>query len=97
MGYDNCTDAVRGLAAQVTDADAYAESMPSYKTTFDPSTENEARISSCEDNVRGGIQGGPPLGVFTVKKIAGSKDGQWIIAGHATESSCTTSPTTPSN
>jgi hypothetical protein len=97
MGYDNCTDAVHGLAAQVTDADAYAESMPSYTTTFDPNTENEIRISSCQDNIRGGIQGGPPLGVFTVKKIAGSKAGQWIITGHENEPACTTVSTTPSN
>lgn len=97
MGYDNCTDAVHGLAAEVTDADAYAESMPSYKTTFDPKSENEITISSCADNLRGGIQGGPALGVFTVKKIEGSRSGQWIIAGHENEPPCTTGSTTPSN
>jgi hypothetical protein len=97
MGYDNCTDAVHGLARQVTDADAYAESMPSYTTTFDPNTETEVRISSCADNIRGGIQGGPPLGVFTVKKIEGSKSGQWVIAGHETEPPCTATSTPPSN
>jgi hypothetical protein len=97
MGYDNCTDAVHGLAAEVTDADAFAESMPSYKTTFDPRTHDEVRISSCEDNIRGGIQGGPPLGAFTVKKIKGSQSGQWIITDHATEPPCTAGSTTPSN
>ncbi len=97
MGYDNCTDAVHGLAAKVTDADAYAESMPSYKTNFDPSTASEIRISSCDDNIRGGIQGGPPLGVFTVKKIQGSRAGQWIITGHENEPACTPPPTGPSN
>jgi hypothetical protein len=94
MGYDNCTDAVHGLAAQVTDADAYAESMPSYSTTTAPT--EEAQISSCADS-RGGIKGGPPLGTFTVEKIQGSKGGQWIITGHETEPPCTTVPTTPSN
>jgi len=97
MGYADCTDAVHGLAAKVTDADAYAESMPSYKTNFDPSTASEIRISSCDDNIRGGIQGGPPLGVFTVKKIQGSRAGQWIITGHENEPACTPPPTGPSN
>ncbi|MFL6123712.1 hypothetical protein [Actinophytocola sp.] len=97
MGYDNCTDAVHGLAAKVTDADAYAESMPSYKTTFDPSTASEITISSCADNLRGGIQGGPSLGVFTVKKIQGSRGGQWIIADHENEPTCAVAPTGPSN
>lgn len=96
MGYSDCTEAVRGLAAEVTDADAYAESMPSYTTTR-PSAD-QVRISSCEDNIRGGIQGGPPLGEFTVKKIEGSKGGQWIITGHENEPPCsTTTSTTPSN
>jgi len=95
MGYDNCTDAVHGLAAQVTDADAYAESMPSYTTT--KPTGDEIRISSCEDNIRGGIQGGPPLGVFTVEKIKDSQGGQWIITGHANEPPCVTTSTPPSN
>lgn len=97
MGYDNCTDAVRGLAAEVTDADAYAESMPSYKTTFNPDTATEITISSCQDNIRGGIQGGPALGVFTVRKIQGSRGGQWIIADHETEPTCPTTSTGPSN
>lgn len=97
MGYDNCTDAVRGLATKVTDADAYAESMPSYKTTFDPNTHTEITISSCADNVRGGIRGGPALGVFTVKKIAGSRAGQWIITDHENEPACVTPSTGPSN
>jgi hypothetical protein len=97
MGYDNCTAAVHGLAAKVTDADAYAESMPSYKTTFDPNSATEITISSCADNIRGGIQGGPSLGVFTVKKIQGSRGGQWIIADHENEPTCAISPTAPSN
>jgi hypothetical protein len=95
MGYTDCTDAVRGLAAQVTNADAYAESMPSYTTTKVPG--EKIRISSCEDNVRGGIQGGPPLGAFTVEKIQGSKGGQWIITGHENEPSCTATSTGPTS
>jgi hypothetical protein len=95
MGYTDCTAAVRGLAAEVTDSNAYAESMPSYTTTKVPG--EEIRISSCEDNVRGGIQGGPPLGAFTVSKIEGSKGGQWIITGHVTESPCATGPTGPTS
>jgi hypothetical protein len=71
--------------------------MPSYTTTFDPNTNNEVRISSCADNIRGGIQGGPPLGVFTVKKISGSKSGQWIITDHENEPPCTTASTTPTS
>jgi hypothetical protein len=95
MGYSDCTEAVRGLAAQVTNADAYAESMPSYRSDSAPT--DEIVISSCEDNIRGGIQGGPPLGVFTVKKIKKSEGGQWIITDHETEPPCTTTSTAPSN
>jgi hypothetical protein len=95
MGYSDCTAAVRGLAKQVTDADAYAESMPSYTTKKVPG--DEITISSCEDNIRGGIQGGPPLGVFTVSKIQDSKGGQWIITGHETEPACPTGSTGPTN
>lgn len=96
MGYDSCPDAVRGLHAQVTDRNDYAESMPSYKSTFSPQTHDEVRISSCADS-RGGIQGGPPLGAFTVEKLAGSRAGQWQIVDHETEPPCTTPPTGPSN
>lgn len=95
MGYGNCTDAVRGLAAKVTDSNAYAESMPSYRSDSAPT--EEIRISSCEDNVRGGIHGGPPLGVFTVTKIKGSKNGQWIITDHENEPACPTTSVGPSN
>ncbi|MFC4853813.1 hypothetical protein [Actinophytocola glycyrrhizae] len=93
MGYADCTAAVRGLAGEVTDSNAYAESMPSYTTTEVPG--EQIRISSCEDNIRGGIQGGPALGVFTVSKIAGSKGGQWIITGHQTEPACPTGSAGP--
>lgn len=93
MGYSDCTAAVRGLARKVTDSNAYAESMPSYTTTKVPG--EEIRISSCEDNVRGGIQGGPALGVFTVSKIEGSKGGQWIITDHANEPACPATSTGP--
>lgn len=95
LGYGDCTQAVRGLAAKVTDSNAYAESMPSYTTKTVPG--NEIRISSCEDNVRGGIQGGPPLGAFTVKKIEGSKGGQWIITDHENEPPCTNTSTPPTS
>jgi hypothetical protein len=95
MGYGDCEQAVRGLAAKVTDSNAYAESMPSYTTKTFP--ENELRISSCADNVRGGIEGGPSLGAFTVHKIANSKGGQWIITDHENEPQCTKTSTPPSN
>ncbi|MCA1655881.1 MAG: hypothetical protein LC635_05470 [Pseudonocardiaceae bacterium] len=95
LGYDNCEQAVVGLAAEVTDANAYAESMPSYTTIKAPT--EEIRISSCEDNIRGGIQGGPPLGAFTVTKIRGSRNGQWIVTDHETEPPCPTGSTLPSN
>ena len=97
MGYDSCEDAVNGLAPQVTDADAYAESMPSYVTTFNPKNATEIRISSCADSRNGRIDGGPPLGAFTVEKIKGSKGGQWIITGHENEPPCLTSSSPPSN
>lgn len=95
MGFPDCTAAVRGLAREVTDSNAYAESMPSYTTTKVPG--EQIRISSCEDNVRGGIEGGPALGVFTVSKIEGSKGGQWIITDHATEPACPTTSTGPTS
>lgn len=97
MGYADCTAAVKGLAPQVTNADAYAESMPSYKTTFDPKSADEITISSCADSRNGRIDGGPPLGVFTVEKIKGSKNDQWQIIDHENEPPCTTAPTGPSN
>ena len=97
MGYDSCEDAVRGLHAQVTSRDAYAESMPSYKSTFNPKTHDEVRISSCADSRNGSIEGGPPLGAFTVKKLAGSRDGQWQIVAHENEPSCVTTSTRPSS
>ncbi len=95
MGYGDCTDAVRGLAAKVTDSNAYAESMPSYRSDSAPT--DQIRISSCEDNVAGGIEGGPALGAFTVTKIKGSKNGQWIITDHENEPTCVATSTTPSN
>lgn len=82
MGYADCDTAVRALSDEVTDPNAYAESMPS--ATSDEITDTTVRISSCEDSYEG-IQGGPSLGVFTVSQIEGSKDGQWIISGHQTE------------
>ncbi len=83
MGYPDCEQAVRGLAGQVTDRNAYAESMPSATAT--PVSGDSVRISSCEDSFQHGIQGGPPLGAFTVEKIPESKGEQWIIAGHENE------------
>lgn len=82
MGYTDCDAAIRALSEDVTDPNAYAESMPS--ATADDLTATTVRISSCEDSYEG-IQGGPSLGVFTVSQIEGSKDGQWIISGHQTE------------
>jgi hypothetical protein len=96
MGYDSCKAAVLGLHAQVTNRDDYAESMPSYTSTFNPSTHDTIRISSCADS-RGGIKGGPALGAFTVEKLAGSRGGQWQIVDHENEPSCTAPSTKPSN
>jgi hypothetical protein len=102
MGYDSCKAAVAGLHAQVTNRNAYAESMPPKKSTFNPMTHDEVRISSCQDNVRGGIKGGPALGAFTVKKILDSAPGpgggkQWIITDHENEPPCATTSTGPTN
>lgn len=93
MGYADCDAAIRALSEEVTDPNAYAESMPS--ATADEITETTVRISSCDDSYDG-IQGGPSLGAFTVSQIEGSKDGQWIISGHRTET-CTPGSTPPTS
>jgi hypothetical protein len=82
LGYADCDAAVRGLSEEVTDPNAYAESMPS--GTPDEITGTTIRISSCDDSYEG-IQGGPSLGLFTLTQIEGSVGGQWIISGHQTE------------
>ena len=92
LGYPDCEAAVIAVSEEVTDPDAYAESMPS--ASQEEVTGDIIRISSCEDNIRGGIEGGPPLGVFTATKIEGSVGGQWIISGHDTEPACELAPTT---
>lgn len=92
LGYTNCDEAVRALSEEVTDPNAYAESMPS--ATQAEITGTTIRISSCEDSYEG-IQGGPPLGVFTLTQVEGSVGGQWIISGHQTET-CDPSPSTSS-
>jgi hypothetical protein len=101
MGYESCDEAVKGLASQVISRNDYAESMPSAKPGFVPANETEVRISSCADS-KDGIKGGPPLGVFTVEKDPDSEEDaaghkQWIITDHATEPTCTSGSTTPSN
>jgi hypothetical protein len=93
MGYENCDEAIRALSEEVTDPNAYAESMPS--ASAEDITATTVRISSCDDSYSG-IQGGPPLGLFTVSQIEGSKDGQWIISGHQNET-CTPSSTPPTS
>lgn len=92
LGYSDCQTAVHGLSAKVTDPNAYAESMPGGTPTEPPDI---VRISSCQDAIDGRIHGGPALGVFTVQRIAGSKDDQWRIVGHENEpQTCTAAPST---
>ncbi|RZQ64183.1 hypothetical protein EWH70_09320 [Amycolatopsis suaedae] len=83
MGFPDCRAAVIALHAQVTHATRYAESMPSFRST--PVPGDELKISSCRDNITGGIRNGPALGLFTVRKV---EKGQWLIVDHAPEPPC---------
>lgn len=91
LGFANCRDAVLALHAQVTDVNAYAESIPSYVSGQSGDT---VRIDSCSFP----ITGGPALGVFTVTKV---EKGQWLITGHepgpttCAKPGVSTIPTTP--
>lgn len=93
LGYADCDEAVRALSEEVTDPNAYAESMPS--ASQDEITGTTILISSCDDSYEG-IQGGPSLGVFTLTQIEGSVGGQWIISGHRTET-CTPTSSPPTS
>ena len=72
LGYADCQQAVHDLKTQVTNVNAYAESIPSYVSEQQGDT---VRIDSCSFS----ISGGPALGIFTVKKV---DQGQWLIMGH---------------
>ncbi|WAL65175.1 hypothetical protein ORV05_30360 [Amycolatopsis cynarae] len=73
LGAADCRDAVGRLKAQVTDVNAYAESLPSYLSGNPGAT--TLTIDSCDFP----ITGGPALGVFTVSKV---DKGQWLITDH---------------
>ena len=72
MGFADCRQAVFALHAQVTDINAYAESIPSYVSDQGGDT---VRVDSCSFS----ISGGPALGVFVVTKV---EKGQWLVTGH---------------
>lgn len=75
LGYDDCAEAVRQLQSQVTDANAYAESVS--RRSQSSHNDDTVRISSCDFD----ISGGPALGTFTVHQV---DRGQWLITGHST-------------
>lgn len=83
MGFSDCRAAVIALHQRVTHANRYAESMPSSRSV--PVEGDVLTISSCRDNIVGGIRNGPSLGVFIVRKV---EKGQWLIVDHTTEPSC---------
>lgn len=93
MGYadGNCQTAVLGIHPQVTDPDAYYESISNISST--PQTPTMT-INSCDF----AVAGGPALGTFTVTKV---DLGQWLITGHTPgpakcgTPSPSTTPTTP--
>lgn len=73
MGAADCRIAVAQLHAQVTNVNAYAESIPS--STSRPVEGATLRIDSCAF----AIEGGPNLGTFSLTKV---DRGQWLITGH---------------
>lgn len=89
-GDGNCLTAVLNLHPQVTDPDAYFESISNVSGSPQSAT---MTINSCDFD----IQGGPALGVFTVTRV---EQGQWLITDHAPgPAKCpaapATTPTTP--
>jgi hypothetical protein len=76
MGYTDCAQAAYGLAAQVTNLNAYIESIPSYVSA--PYGDKDVTVYSCQF----GIHGGPSLGTFTVSEV---ENGQWLITGHSAD------------
>jgi hypothetical protein len=86
----NCLTAVLGLHPQVTDPNAYFESISNVSGAPQGAT---MTINSCDFD----IQGGPALGTFTVTRV---ELGQWLITNHTPgPAKCTaptpTTPTTP--
>lgn len=84
LGYPDCRTAARALAKRVTDAAAYASSIPS---ALDRNVSGDrVTIRSCHF----GVQGGPALGTFVVTQVSGN---QWLITGHQDgPQTCTTPP-----
>ncbi|MGH3434529.1 MAG: hypothetical protein ACRDQB_17015 [Thermocrispum sp.] len=81
FNHETCADAAADLHRQVTNVDAYAESLPS--TVSNPSLGDEIEIDSCAVALpSSGVVGGPALGVFTVSKIPQAEGEQWLITGH---------------
>jgi|GEM_PF-5017960 hypothetical protein len=78
FNHETCSDAAAELHSKVTDADSYAESLPSHVSN--PQLGDEIEIDSCQVGIApGGVVGGPALGVFTVSKIPNAEGDQWII------------------
>ncbi|MDQ0377581.1 hypothetical protein [Amycolatopsis thermophila] len=73
LGYPDCQQAVFALKRQVTNANDYAESIPS--SVSEPPPGDTLTIDSCRFTIRGG----PALGTFTVQRV---DKGQWLITGH---------------
>ena len=71
-GFTDCRQAVLRLHEEVTNINAYAESVPSFVSDQNGDT---MTIDSCSFS----INGGPALGVFIVTKV---EKGQWLITGH---------------
>lgn len=71
--------------------DEYANPSKLFSISAQQSDE-PVTISSCAL----GVEGGPPLGRFTVDTIPGSKEGQYIVTAHEAEpEDCTGVPTAP--
>ncbi len=90
FGTADCPSAVRELKAQVVRVDDYERPLFPPKMKLLPGPDGQVVISSCEMD----IKGGPRLGRFTVKKIAGSRAEQWTISDFESEL-CRTPPGGP--
>lgn len=81
MGHETCSAAAADLHEQVTNVDAYAESLPS--NVSNPGLGDQIDIDSCAVAVApSGVRGGPALGTFTVTKLPEAEGRQWLITGH---------------
>jgi hypothetical protein len=89
----SCVDIVETIHADVEAArmkNEYANPDNLSAVAFTPESETVS-VSSCEL----GVQGGPPLGMLTLGKIAKSEGGQWIVTRHEAETgACAQTPTT---